>query len=179
VVYKLPGASAIRYTYRSQLVANLFVALVVARGLAGCWAFARTRRSTMVATAAVVLLLVVEQANVTWPPTSSRREVTQWLASIPDPPAGCRVFYLVPGPDPQHDYPGWIRQADAMLISELRRIPTVNGYSTWFPDHWDLEEPESPSYPAALRDWAARHRIDGLCGLDPARATWTIGLPPE
>jgi hypothetical protein len=174
----LPGASAIRYTYRSQLVANLFVALVAARGLEGCWVLARARRSMMAAMAAVIVVLVVEQANVTWPPTSSRRGLMQWVAAIPELPVGCRVFYLVPGPEP-HGYPGWIRQTDAMLLSQLRRIPTVNGYSTWFPDHWDLEEPESPSYPAALRDWATRHRIDGLCGLDPARAAWTTGLSPE
>jgi hypothetical protein len=62
----VPGATAIRYTFRSQLVANLFVSLVVARALAG-----------LVAHRAAALLicgfLVVEQVNLTWPATMSRR----------------------------------------------------------------------------------------------------------
>ena len=61
----VPGAGAVRYTFRSQLVANLFVALVVARIL---MELARTR----VATLPLAALLIVEQANLLAPLITSR-----------------------------------------------------------------------------------------------------------
>ncbi len=41
----VPGAKAIRYTFRSQLVANLFVSLIVAQTLAGARAPSHRGRS--------------------------------------------------------------------------------------------------------------------------------------
>jgi hypothetical protein len=166
----VPGAKAIRYTFRSQLVANLFVALVVARVLAG---MARARFWALLLCA----VLIVEQVNLVWPAMMSRRAAFAWIDAVPPPPAGCRVFYVVPnaGPPgrtgPQH-------QDDAMLFGEIRGIPTVNGYSSWFPDGWALDDPASAGYAAAIRDWAGRNGVaPGLCGLDPRAGRWTAGLP--
>ena len=178
----MPGAKGVRYTFRSQLVANLFASLVVARGLMDLYALARARRVALAAVAAVTLLVLVEQINIEWPPTISRRETAAWIDAVPPPPPGCRVFYLVPNVAPA-DRPGWVHQAQAMLFAAVRGMPTVNGLSSWLPDGWDLEETDKPSYPAAVRAWAARKGIAGeLCGLDPARATWTVDhrrLPHE
>jgi hypothetical protein len=167
----VPGGNAIRYTFRSQLVANLFVALMVARVLAGM-----DGRRIM----AVLLcgFLLVEQINLVWPPTVSRRAALAWIEAVPPPPAGCRIFYVAPG-----DAPGGPiapeRQAAAMLFAEIRNIPTVNGYSSWFPDGWLLDDPASPGYPAAVRDWARRRGIEqGLCGLELPAGRWAPGLPP-
>jgi hypothetical protein len=166
----VPGAKAVRYTFRSQLVANLLVALVVARVLAG---MARRRGWTLLLCA----LLLVEQINLAWPPIMSRRAALAWIDAVPPPPDGCHVFYVAPnaGPAgrkaPQH-------QDDAALFAEIRGIPTVNGYSSWFPDGWALDDPASPGYATAVRDWAARNDVGpGLCGLDPRAGRWTAGLP--
>jgi hypothetical protein len=168
----VPGAKAIRYTFRSQLVANLFVALVIARVLAG---IGRARLATVL----LCSFLAVEQINLVWPATLSRRATLAWVEAVPAPPAGCRIFYVAPnaGPagrnGPQH-------QDDAMLFAELTGIPTVNGYSSWFPAGWALDEPASPGYAAAVRDWAYRNGIEeGLCGLDPRAGRWTVGLPGQ
>jgi hypothetical protein len=166
----VPGAKAIRYTFRSQLVANLLVALVVARVLA---VMARARFWALLLSA----FLIVEQINLMWPAVMSRRAAFAWIDAVPPPPAGCHVFYVVrnAGPPgrtgPQH-------QDDAMLFAEIRGIPTVNGYSSWFPDGWALDDPASPGYAAAVRDWAGRNGIaPGLCGLEPRAGRWTAGLP--
>ena len=95
---------------------------------------------------------------------------------MPPPPAGCRVFYLVPNAVPV-EKEGFEHQDNAMLFAVVRGIPTINGYSSWFPDGWDLEEPARPGYAAAVHKWAKSKRIDGLCGLDPRPARWTVGLP--
>jgi len=166
----LPGAEAIRYTFRSQLVANLFVALVVARALAGL----HSRRAL---TGLLCGFLLIEQINLVWPATVSRRAALAWIDAVPPPPAGCRIFYLTPGtaPDGQSDPQ---RQTEAMLFAEIRNIPTVNGYSSWFPAGWALEDPASPGYPAAVRDWARRNGIEqDLCALEPRSGQWTAGLP--
>ncbi len=166
----VPGGKAIRYTFRSQLVANLFVGLVVTRVLAGMG----SRRSLSLLLCG---FLVLEQINLVWPPLVSRRAALAWIESVPPPPAGCKVFYLAPvasagGPNaPQ-------RQAAAMLFAEIRNIPTVNGYSTWFPDGWALDEPASPGYPAAVRDWARSNGVEqDLCALEVPSGRWTPGLP--
>ena len=166
----VPGAGAVRYTFRSQLVANLFVALVVARAL---MELGRTRVAAAVPLAA---FLIVEQANLFWTPVTSRQAGLAWIGAVPPPPAGCRVFYLVPNAVPV-EKEGFEHQDNAMLFAVVRGIPTINGYSSWFPDGWDLEEPARPGYAAAVRAWAQSRRIDGLCGLDPRPARWTVGLP--
>ena len=166
----VPGAKAIRYTFRSQLVANLFVSLMVARALA---TFAINRAAILVLCA----LLIIEQINLVWPPMMSRRAALAWIDAAPAPPPRCRAFYVVPdaGPPgrsgPQH-------QDDAMLFAQIRGIPTVNGYSSFFPDGWALDDPSSPGYPAAVRDWARRNHIEGdVCGLEPRTGRWVPGLP--
>jgi hypothetical protein len=165
----VPGAKAIRYVFRSQLVANLLVALVVARVLAE---IARTRFWAMLLCA----FLVVEQINLVWPPIMSRGAALAWIDVVPPPPAGCGVFYVTPNAIPP-GRKGPQHQDDAMLFAEFRGIPTVNGFSSWFPDGWALDDPASPGYGAAVRDWAARNGVAGLCGLDPRAGRWTAGLP--
>jgi hypothetical protein len=207
VVALVPGAGAVRYSFRSQLVANFFTAIVVARALAAmagaaaraCSGEAETgsprrtcatrqvcsiSRSDLIGicsrrhvlAGACAILIVVEQVNTEWPPTISRAARIAWLAAVPSAPPECRAFYLVPNAAPV-DKPGYEHQLDAMLLSQLRAIPTINGYSSWFPAGWDLEEPAKPSYPAAVRAWARDRALDGLCGLDPRRGLWTPGLP--
>jgi len=166
----VPGAKAIRYTFRSQLVANLFVALVVARVLA---AIVRARVWAWLLCA----VLIVEQINLAWPAVMSRRAALAWIDAVPPPPEGCRIFYVTPHARPP-GRTGPQHQDDAMLLAEIRGIPTVNGYSSWFPGGWALDEPASPNYAGAVRGWADRNGIaDGLCGLEPRAATWTPGLP--
>jgi hypothetical protein len=165
----VPGAGAVRYTFRSQLVANLFVALIVARILM------ELGRNRIVAVP-LAAFLIIEQANHFWPPVMSRQAGLAWIEGVPPPPTGCRVFYLVANAFPV-EKEGFEHQDNAMLFAVVRGIPTINGYSSWFPDGWDLEEPARPGYAGAIHKWAKSKRVDGLCGLDPRLARWTIGLP--
>ena len=166
----IPGAKAIRYTYRSQLVVNLPAVLVVAHILAN---MAIGRFWSFILCAAVI----VGQINPVWPPIMSRRAVLAWIEAVPPPPASCHIFFVAPNAGPA-DRSGPQHQDDAMLFAELRGIPTVNGYSSWFPDGWALDEPASPGYGAAVRQWAQRNGIAAsLCGLEPRSGRWTVGLP--
>jgi len=61
-----------------------------------------------------------------------------------------------------------------MLIAEQFGIPTINGYSGWFPAGWNfLIEPSKPVAEKA-RCWAITHDITtGLCGLDIPSGEWS------
>jgi hypothetical protein len=155
-------------------VSNLFVALVVAGVLAHMFAASARLRGWGLLLCG---LLIVEQINLMWPSIMSRSATLAWIDAVLPPPTGCRIFYVAPnaGPPerkaPQH-------QDDAMLFAQIRGIPTVNGYSSWFPDGWALDDPASPGYPAAVRDWADRNGLGSeLCGLEPRAGRWTTGLP--
>jgi hypothetical protein len=52
-------------------------------------------------------------------------------------------------------------------------VPTLNGYSGWFPAGWHLYETEMPAYRSNAWLWAASHGVaDGLCEYDVARREW-------
>jgi hypothetical protein len=47
-------------------------------------------------------------------------------------------------------------QIDAMLLSAVRGIPTLNGYSGANPPSWGLYKVRSPNYEQYVWDWAKR-----------------------
>src|SRR5260370_7944778 len=88
----------------------------------------------------------------------SRRAALAWIDAVPPPPEGCRIFYVTPYARPS-SRTGPQHQDDAMLLAEIRGIPTVNGYSSWFPGGWALDEPASPDYAGAVRGCAHPHPL--------------------
>jgi hypothetical protein len=82
-------------------------------------------------------------------------------------PEGCRSFYLTVGPKAarnQFEY-----QIDAMMVSQMRRVPTTNGYSgqfprDWFPALWEVKE---LGYEEKMRRWIEAHGLSGnVCRLE-------------
>ena len=59
-----------------------------------------------------------------------------------------------------------------MLLAELIRLPTVDGFSTFTPPDWSFNNPERPGYLERVRAYAVAHRLAGLCGLDLAALRW-------
>ncbi len=59
-----------------------------------------------------------------------------------------------------------------MFIARLNNIPTVNGYSGWFPRGWDFLY-FGTDYLAKVRAWTLLNKItSGLCGLDLRDGHW-------
>ena len=52
-------------------------------------------------------------------------------------------------------------QIDAMLISAVRGIPTLNGYSGANPPYWGLYKVRSPFYGQYVQDWTKRNGLQG------------------
>ncbi|MDP9179502.1 MAG: hypothetical protein M3O61_17645, partial [Gemmatimonadota bacterium] len=77
----------------------------------------------------------------------------------------CAVFYAAAAPvraPVKHE-----DQIDAMLISVMRRVPTLNGYGGHVPPGWSLREVEAPDYEQRIAQWIARYRVAGpVCRLE-------------
>ena len=178
LVWRLPGATAIRAIDRLQVVTGLVVTLALvaaATELSGRLASRRRRRSVApglrILGVALLALVVVEQANTTQRSVINRPAQLSLLHAATAPPSECRSFFVVAGRSARSPY--FVYQVDAMLISEERSIPTLNGYTAHNPAGWHLEYPDRAGYAAAVGRWAVHHGIArGLCQFDLTTATW-------
>lgn len=77
----------------------------------------------------------------------------------------CKAFYIAPGSRGKHN--PFEYQYDAMLISILSGIPTLNGSSSQFPPNWNLYLVKDPEYEANVRKWIELHHLDSnICRLE-------------
>lgn len=177
----IPGASAIRVPQRISLVLNVGLVLV---SMAGLSAFIRAQSGHRVRLLLAVILLPIvllaEQVNSTPSHKISRLWETRRFEKIPRPPKTCSSFFI------SDESPGVanpiVTQTDAMLIAQRFDIPTLNGYSGWFPKGWNLFQTlDDGGYAAIL--WARGRGVNrGLCGLDFAVGRWysvDTSKPPD
>ena len=71
---------------------------------------------------------------------------------------------------------------DAAFVALNLSIPTLNGYSAWYPTGWDLFNPEEAVYLERVSRWIERHRLTGVCELDVVARTMmpaTLRRAPE
>ena len=62
---------------------------------------------------------------------------------------------------------------DAMFIALNREIPTLNGYSAWAPDGWELANPQEDTYPERVGNWIRQNNLFDVCALDIEQRTMT------
>jgi hypothetical protein len=55
---------------------------------------------------------------------------------------------------------------DAMFVAFALGIPTLNGYSAWAPEGWDLYNPQEAPYAERVTRWIDEHHLTGVCELD-------------
>lgn len=79
-------------------------------------------------------------------------------------PADCTSFYVAVGPDGKRN--AFEYQIDAILVSVLRDIPTLNGYSGQLPRGWPLWEVQGADYETYVKKWIEDKKLDGnICRL--------------
>jgi hypothetical protein len=131
--------------------------------------------------APLVAVLLLEQANGYAPLFLDRPLELARLRSVPDPPAGCRAFWVSAAREESRfgeavDDP-YNHNAEAMLVASVLRLPTVNGISTFNPPGWPASWPGQPGYEAEIDAWAHEHRVTDLCALDLRGMTWRPPMP--
>ena len=182
VFWFVPGATGLRTVVRYQLFLLLPVLILTFTAHRESWE--RLRLARPAAAFGLVALLLVENVNLQSMAQLSRSAQQAALAAIPAPPAACRSFVVVKAraaealykkPTLDALYP---HNVDAMLLAQLWRLPTINGFSTFNPPDWALSAPTAPDYDARVQAYAARHALHGLCRLDMRQASpWSMARP--
>lgn len=167
----IPGASGMHVISRIQLVLIIPVILVACDVLAA----GSRQPGTLLVFVLLSVLLLIEQVNNTPAYQIDRPEKLAFFAAMNHVPASCRVFFAensAPGPDALTRYR---HNVDLMILAELSGTPTINGYATFLPPHWDLLHPEQPTYRPAVEAWLARHQVQGpVCGIDFRTGVWSV-----
>jgi len=165
----LPGAKALRVVSRYQLVLTTPVLALTTCCLADL-------SRTIPRTPALLLcaLLLAEELG-TGPVGLDRSQELQRVA-VPAPPAECGVFFVTAASD-QKTAAGRFRallphNVDAMLIAEMKGLPTVNGFASFNPPDWNLGNPDAPDYTKRVVRYAARHGLNHMCQLNLETHRW-------
>jgi hypothetical protein len=184
LVWRLvPGAAAIRLTFRFQYQLSLAVVVVVIAALSTAWDRITTRAAwsseppRRVALPAIIAIiagsawLAFEEVNLTRTHGVHRQEELARLASVPSPGPRCQSFSIRQSSPVRPPNPIAL-QIDAMLIAERLTLPTVNGYSGFTPPGWHLENPQAPQYPDLVNRWSGAHGLSQVCTLNLSTRQW-------
>lgn len=181
----VPGARALREVGRFLLILSLPLTLLAMCGLE--WLLRpRPVRSRLVRTAAAILAvalgsgLIADECRTATPVYLDRVAGLHLLRSVVVPPVQCTSFFVT-GRSPEFRSARtpteiiYRHNVDAMLISAVIRLPTVNGFSTFNPPDWAFADSGAPAYRMRVARYAARHAIlPGLCMLDLDTEQWTV-----
>jgi hypothetical protein len=174
VYHLVPGAQGLREVARDVIVLALPMAIVFAVAIHRLFARVLERRAGLMRSglaAALVLVLafgVAEQLNGasytnSYSIPAENAHLERLAARLP---SGCSAFYLALVPGHPHPQTRIQYQHDAMFVSLLRHVPTLNGRSGKYPRDWPLYQIKSPDYERNVRDWIRREHIRGrVCRL--------------
>jgi len=174
LVYEVfPGAKGIRAVARYVIVLALPMAIAFSYLLHHSWQRIAERRNNLHRIALRVGVLALAAFGLFEQYGShkffngfSKSVETAYLQNLADRlPENCSAFYVAVGPSGvrnQFEY-----QIDATLISHMRQVPTVNGYSGQLPRDWFLYEIKAPGYEGHVERWIKEQRLDGnVCRLE-------------
>jgi hypothetical protein len=161
----VPGIKSIRAVSRYVIVLTLPMGIALAWLVDALQVRART-------VGHVLLVLVVGVAATEQ--VSSRggygkaKELSRLQALAAQLPKDCSAFYVTSPPTATSS--NVEVQIDAMFVSQLTGVPTLNGYSGQAPKDWDgLFFVRSADYPGHVQHWITTHALSGrMCALaDP------------
>ncbi len=177
-VAPVPGFSSIRDPKRVIECYELGATLMAA------WFLARlpihSSQRTLVAVAAALLMAANWNRNV----FSFERPITvyeRWVARPIEIDPSCRSFFIKGASDAymSRSFNQWgLYGMDSMFIAVRTSIPTLNGYSAWWPDEWRLSNPQNPDYADGVSRWIARYGLHDVCALDIEARTMQPYAPP-
>jgi hypothetical protein len=102
----------------------------------------------------------------------------QWVEAAIDVDPACESFYVKRASAQymsRSPNTGALYGGDSMFIALRQRLPTLNGYSAWTPDGWELMNPPEPTYSQRVRDWIQKNHLRNVCQLDLEARTMRIG----
>ena len=170
-VYKfVPGATSIRAVSRFMIVAALPTSIAFAFAIQGAQEWAGKRIGPHVVLVALIAFGAFEQFNSGAEDYFSIRAESSRLQRLAaNLPADCAAFYVTahwPADTPMDSFQNQQWMHDAMLVSAIRGVPTLNGRSGKSPPGWELRNVTASDYEQKVHDWVMHHNLAGkICSL--------------
>ena len=165
-----PGAGAIRAVSRYVIFLALPMSIAFAYGLEKALQFASGKRALTVAVLVVAAFGVFEQFGVPrvhGTGFSTRVEETYLKTMAAKLPGDCTAFYVAPGPYGRRATAEFHYHYDAMMISIMSRVKTLNASSSQFPRDWNFYFFKKPDYENKVKEWIDSQKIPGkVCRLE-------------
>ena len=175
VYWSFPGARSIRAVARYILLLALPIAIALTFAVDYAMTKIATqsnglkRKSLTVSLLMVIAFGLLEQLNSGQGEFSIALESARLEKLTAELPADCSFFYVAPGPASIQNSGSFQNQNymhDAMLVSILTGVPTVNGRSGKNPPGWSLREVRAANYEENVRRWIQQHDLGGhVCRL--------------
>jgi hypothetical protein len=165
LIEPLPGFGVIRDPKRIVYLYDLAVAIAAAIFLARLRERSTARRAVLLLLVGLILLVRPDSFRYHRPVADFDRWVAGPVAMDPS----CRSFYVARGSDrymARFDDMWGLYNIDALFVALDHGLPTLNGYSAWYPAGWQLHRPQEPGYGEAVTQWIARHGLSGVCEFD-------------
>jgi hypothetical protein len=173
----LPGFGVIRDPKRIIHLYELAVVLVVALFLARLPAKSASRISI---TLFLLVLLVAERNREVFLYKRPIEVYERWVAAPIAIDPACRCFYIKGASEKymsRFAHMWSLYGIDSIFVSLNHTIPTLNGYSAWYPDGWNLLNPQEADYPDRVKRWIDAHGLTGVCEFDIEARTMTPRIP--
>ena len=165
-VEPLPGFGAIRDPKRIIYLYELAVALAAAGLLASLKPGSVPRGALTLL--AVCVIAAADHLEV----FGYHRRIAvhdRWVAAPIAVDPSCRSFYIKGASAAymaRSDHMWSLYNIDAVFVALDIGIPTLNGYSAWFPDGWNLLNPQEGAYAGEVKAWIDRNGLTHVCELD-------------
>jgi len=162
----IPGAQAIRGVARYALV--LALPMAIAFSFAIDYAIKQTASQTESRRRAILFTLFVvigfglaEQfaSRYGFDGFSIKAENVYLNRATQSFPNDCSSFYVAVKPTALHHQ--FEYQLDAMFISLIKGVPTLNGYSGQWPPNWHLWDVKDPGYENNVKSWIDERQLKG------------------
>ena len=164
-VARLPGFAVIRDPKRIIYLYELAVVCAMAPILAR----AASRRYRMLAAVCMAVLIAASGNTEVFDYERPDAPYDRWVAAPIAIDPSCRSFFIK-GASAEYmsrsSHMWTLYGIDSMFVSFDHAIPTINGYSAWSPDGWELWNPQEASYPGRVKRWVDSHGLVGVCELD-------------
>ncbi len=176
----IPGAKGMRVTARYALFLSFPMAIIAVYFLA------RMSKSKFKGlTLLLACLLMLEQVNFAQNQALNRQDQLNFIHLAGEPPPSCQSFF-VSGQRPDEFlrqdkelissvYSVYPHNVDAMLLSEVFALRTINGFSTFNPPDWDFDIIPHETYISRVEHYANNHQIQaGLCEYNLYSSRWHV-----
>jgi hypothetical protein len=170
----LPGFSVLRDPTRIIYLYELAVALAAGLFL---MSFRRNPVWRMCVCALLLFFIVTDHNRDVLDYDRPVNVYRRWVAAPIDIDRACQSFYIKGASDQymsRSPHKWALYNIDAMFVSLNDGLPTLNGYSAWYPEGWNLLHPEEADYIDEVRRWIGRFELKGVCEFDIEARTMRV-----